>query len=277
MFTCLVSRAIHIEVTDELSIAAFINAFRRFVALRGPVKEIRSDRGTNFIGAINDLGISAQFCENGPVAKLLSTLGTTWLFNPPHASHFGGSWERMIGVSRRILDAMILKEKNRLTHDSLVTLMAEVCAIVNSRPLLNVSPDPDHPEVLSPSILLTHKQPLNEPVLSNFNAKDMIRHQWKLVQGLIEEFWSKWSKEYIHTLQSRQKWHIPTDNLHIGDVVLMKDYDSHRSRWPLAVIINVYPSKDGLIRKVALKSTRDDRSVTYVRPITELVLLVPSA
>lgn len=251
--------------------------FAVFVALRGPVKEIRSDRGTNFMGAINDLGISAQFCEDGPVSKLLSSLGTTWKFNPPHESHFGGSWERMIGVSRRILDAMILKEKNRLTHDSLVTLMAEVCAIINSRPLLSVSTDPDHPEVLSPSILLTHKQPLNDALLSNFNAKDMIRHQWKLVQGLSEEFWAKWSKEYLHTLQSRQKWHVPTDNLRIGDVVLMKDCDLHRSQWPLAVIINVFPSDDGLVRKVELKTIRADRSVTYVRPITELVLLVPSA
>ena len=227
--SCLVSREIHIEVADELNSAAFINAFRRFIALRGPVKEIRYDRGTNFIGAISDLGISAQFCENAPVAKQLSTLGTIRRFNPPHASHFGGCWERMIGVSRRILDAMILKEENRLTHESLVTLVAEICAIINSRPLLSVSKDPDHPEVLSPSVLLTHKQTHIKPVLSNFNAKDMIRHQWKLVPGLSEEFWAKWSKEYMHTLQSRQKWHVPTDSLRVGDAVLMKDDDLHRS------------------------------------------------
>jgi hypothetical protein len=85
-------------------------AFRRFIALRGNVKLVRSHRGTNFIGAIQDLGISAEFSENGPVDKTLSRYGTIWKFNPPHASHFDGSWERMIGISRRILDCMILCE-----------------------------------------------------------------------------------------------------------------------------------------------------------------------
>ena len=144
----------HIEVTEELSSASFINTFRRFIALRGNAKlAVRSDRGANFIGAIQDLGISAEFSENWPVDKTLSCYGTIWKCNPPHASLFGGSWERMIGISRRILDCMILKDRNRLSHESLVTFMADVCAVVNSRPLIKVSSDPDQLEILSPNIL----------------------------------------------------------------------------------------------------------------------------
>ena len=136
MFTCLVTRAVHIEVVDEMSSAAFINALRRFVALRGKVKVFRSDRGTNFIGATDDLRIDTINVEDGPVKNFLYNSGTVWIFNPPHASHMGGVWERMIGVTRKILDSMMSNASDRtFTHDVLCTFMAEVCAIINNRPI----------------------------------------------------------------------------------------------------------------------------------------------
>ena len=140
IFCCLTTRAVHIEVIDEMSSSAFINSFRRFTSIRGPVKEIRSDRGTNFVGALDDIGATSIFVEKGPVKSYLESSGIKWTFNPPHASHFGGSWERLIGLSRRILDAMLLENKSKaLTHDVLCTFMYEVCAILNSRPIC-----PDH-------------------------------------------------------------------------------------------------------------------------------------
>jgi hypothetical protein len=104
----MATRAIHIELIEEMSSASFINALRRFIALRGPVTELRSDRGTNFIGAACELGMNSLFVENGPVQKHLLKAGIIWKFNPPHASHMGGSWERMIGDVRRVLDALLL-------------------------------------------------------------------------------------------------------------------------------------------------------------------------
>ncbi|VDI65600.1 Hypothetical predicted protein [Mytilus galloprovincialis] len=116
-----------------MSSSAFINAVRRFAAIRGQVKIFRSDRGTNFIGAIDDLKIDSINVEDGPFKNFLYNSGTTWIFNPPHSSHMGGAWERMIGITRRILDSMLLNAAGRsLTHDVLNTLMAEVSAIVNS-------------------------------------------------------------------------------------------------------------------------------------------------
>ena len=276
LFTCLVSRAIHLEVVDEMSSAAFINAFRRFVAIRGPVKLLRSDRGTNFVGAVQDLGIEAEFVENGTVSKTLETCGTTWKFNPPHSSHFGGSWERMIGICRRVLDDMLIQEKHKLTHDSLVTLMAEVSAIVNSRPLLPISTDPENPEVLSPSVLLTHKKGQNDITsLPQFGIKDMLRSQWKLVQGLADEFWSRWTKEYISTLQVRRKWTQKETSLNVGDIVLLREKEAHRSVWPMAVVTKLFPSShDSLVRKVEIRLTRENKTCTLVRPVVELVPLV---
>jgi hypothetical protein len=86
--------------------------------------------------------------EDKTLKQFMYNSGTTWIFNPPHASHFGGAWERMIGMIRKILDSQLLEPVNRnLTHDILSTLMAEVSAIVNSRPLASVSTDPDSPFV----------------------------------------------------------------------------------------------------------------------------------
>ena len=81
IFSCLTTRAIHIEVIEELSSSSFINALRRLHALRGVVKTFRSDCGTNFVGCVNLL------------KEYLLSNGIEWIFNPPHASHMGGAWE----------------------------------------------------------------------------------------------------------------------------------------------------------------------------------------
>lgn len=111
----------------------------------------------------------------------------------------GGAWERLIGVSRRILDSMLLQNRVELTHDVLVTFMAEVSAIVNNRPLLPVSSDPESPSLLTPSILLKMKTSADIGPFPEFGPKD-IRAHWKRVQILAEEFWKRWRNEYLHTI-----------------------------------------------------------------------------
>ena len=157
MFTCLVTRAVHLEAIEELSTTSFINALCRFMALRGPVVQFRSDRGTNFIGAVHELNIPSDLVEDPISKKYLDENHVTWVFNPPHASHFGGSWERMIGASWRILDSLLLDHKGPFTHEILTTFLMEVSAILNARPLVAVSTDPDAPQVLSPDMLLHQK------------------------------------------------------------------------------------------------------------------------
>lgn len=123
------------------------------------------------------------------VQKYLGEQGCSWTFNPPHASHMGGSWERMIGIARRIFDSMFLLQKSRLTHEVLCTLMAEVTAIMNARPLLPVSVDPQQPFILSPSMLLTQKSGVPPPP-GDFTDKDLYCKQWRQVQALANHFWS---------------------------------------------------------------------------------------
>ncbi|XP_052089512.1 uncharacterized protein LOC127726248 [Mytilus californianus] len=275
LFTCMTTRAVHIEVIEDMSTSSFINAMRRVIAVRGPIIQFRSDRGTNFIGATSELNIDPEFVEKGPIKEFLLKSGTTWKFNPPYAHHMGGSWERLIGVSRRILDGLLLENKSRtITHEVLVTLMAEVMAIINNRPLLPVSTDPECPSILSPSSLLTMKTSPDVNPFPLFGPKDMLKAQWKCAQGLAEEFWRRWKSEYLHELQIRTKWQTDRRNLQVGDLILMKDQDAPRNSWPVGLVDRVFPSSDGKIRKVEVAIVKDGKRTTYSRPITELVTLL---
>ena len=146
--------------------------------------------------------------------------------NQPHSSRMGGVWERMIAVSRRILDSMLseVHQKN-LTHDVLVTFMWEVmrhhkCKTNSAdyfRPCKSI--------LLSPSMLLTHKSTADVKPFENVDPHDMYRAQWRLIQYLAEKFWKRWSSKILQTLQKRSKWQRDEPNIKDGDVVLMKQID----------------------------------------------------
>ncbi|XP_077080710.1 uncharacterized protein LOC143733040 [Siphateles boraxobius] len=275
IFTCMSTRAIHIETIESMDTSSFINALRRFFAIRGAVKLLRSDCGTNFVGACKELQIDKQGCHNSKLHNFLKDSGCKWHFNPPHASHMGGSWERMIGVTRKILDAMLLEHRHvRLTHEILVTLMAEITAIVNARPLTAVSTDPENPAILTPAMLLTQKVATPPIPPGQFESRDLYRAQWRRVQYLADVFWSRWQREYLSGLQNRRKWKAVKPNLQTGDVVLLKEALEHRNNWPLGLITKIFPSGDGLVRKVEVKIFREGELRAYIRPISEVVLLV---
>lgn len=173
LFTCMATRAVHIEVIEAMSSSSFINALRRFLAIRGVAKQLRSDWSTNFVGASRELKLNPPKPEEMSVDNYLISQRCIWLFNPPHSSHMGGSWERMIGTAQRILDSMLLQASHsKLTHEVLVTLMAEVAAIINARPLVPVSSDPEAPLILTPSTLLTLPlETLPRPTCLNINGR----------------------------------------------------------------------------------------------------------
>ena len=175
--------------------------------------------------------------------------------NPPHASHFGGAWERQIGTIRRILDVMLAQlGPSQLTNELLVTLMAEVTGIVNSRPISALLSD--QPQPLTPNMLLTMK---TRPLLSapgTFTKDQYSRKYWRRAQYLADQFWLRWKREYLQLLQSRTKWNEKKDNLQVGDIVLLKQ-DSHRNDWPMGKVTEAIKSKDGKVRKAQVVIWRE--------------------
>jgi hypothetical protein len=274
LFTCMSTRAIHIEVIESMDSSSFINALRRFFAVRGPAKQLRSDCGTNFIGACKELKVESV-TEDRKVQKYLSDNGCTWVFNPPHSSHMGGSWERMIGVSRRILESMLQDlGPSKLSHEVLTTFMAEVTATVNARPLVSVNTDPDAPFILTLATLLTQKTSVVHSTSGEFGEKDLFSRQWRQVQSLANTFWHRWRREYLATLQGRRKWQNERPNLLVGDVVLLKNSQAKRNDWPMGMVVKTFPGSDGRVRKVEVKVVKEGSSKVFLRPISDVVLLL---
>jgi hypothetical protein len=208
------------------------------------------------------------------IEAYLAHKGTEWVFNPPHASHAGGVWERMIGITRRILDSMLSElASKRLTHEVLATLITEVSAIVNNIPLIPVPNDPEAPEILTPSTLLTQKPTALTTTPGQFTSKDLHTAQWRQVQYLANVFWSRWRKEFLPTLQLRRKWRHEHPNLQEGDLVLLRSKEIARSMWPIARITKAYESTDGKVRKVEPMTARDGVKWSYTRPVNEVILL----
>jgi hypothetical protein len=252
---------------------SFVNALRRFFAIRGAPKRLRSDRGTNFVGAVNQ---GAYQLDMGCVQKLLNERSIVWEFNPPTASHFGGVWERKIQSVRAVLDSSLSSFGiGYLSYEEFLTLVHEATAIVNSTPLDEI-PSDDDCIPLTPAQLLTLRPNAHPPPLTEFTSNDLHqygRERWRRVQWLAEVFWREWRTQHLQSLQTRHKWLRVNRNFVAGDIVLLQDKNQPRNEWCMARIVTAEPDNDGLVRKVVLKA----RGRSFHRPISALVLLVPSS
>ena len=278
VFTCLSCRAVHLETLNSMTTDSFLNALRRFVCRRGKVRELRSDQGTNFIGGRNELIAALKELDEDAVQNFLSSKGCDWIkftSNVPCASHMGGVWERLIRTIRAVLSALLLEHGEQLDDESLRTFMIETENIINSRPLtvFNLT-DPETPEPLTPNHLLTCKSQVVLQPPGHFSRPDLyLRRRWRRVQYVTDQFWQRWRTEYRDMLQPRQKWTREHPNAKVGDVVLVRDVNLARNKWPLGRIVKVYPSSDGLVRKARVLITDDGKRSLLDRPIHKLVLI----
>ena len=149
--------------------------------------------------------------------------------------------------------SLLRTHSSSLDEESLNTLFTEVEAIVNSRPLVVETINDVNSEVaLSPSHFLTIKSKVVMPPPGAFGKPDLYcRRRWRRVQHICNEFWNRWRKEFLATLQERQKWLVSRRNFYIGGVVLLKE-DANPNEWKLAKVINVYPDEKGHVRSVQL-------------------------
>ncbi len=248
--------------------ASFINALRRFIARRGQPKEMRSDNVGNFVKGEKELRLAVNEWNQSQIHEFLLQRNVDWKFNPPTGSHHGGVLERCIRTVRQVMKALVREQT--LDEESLHTLMCEVESIVNGRPITKLSDDPQDLEPLTPNhLLLMHNGPTLPPGIfakhDNYGSR-----RWRQVQYLADLFWHRWIREYLPTLQERQKWNVKHQNFAVGDIVLVLDKNSPRSSWPLGRILDTYAnSDDGLVRSVKLKTNTS----ILTRPINKLVFL----
>ena len=166
LFTCLTTRAVHIEIAHPLDTDSMINALRRFISVLGYPAQIRSDQGSNFTKADKELKEAIQERNEHKINNFCRQKRIEWVLNPPSESHMGGAWERMICSVRQILKA-ILKEQ-LVSDEVLSTVMAEVVNILNFRPLTRNSDSALDEQPLTPNHLL-HLRPCPDLPLGIFD------------------------------------------------------------------------------------------------------------
>ena len=273
VFVSLNVKAVHLELVSDLTSEAFIACLRRFVARRGKPTDIWSDHGTNFVSANRELKEFIKFLNERKNVKKISEFCTSqkinWKFIPERAPHFGGLWEAAVKSFKAHLKKVTLNV--RLTFEEACTLMAQIEACLNSRPLVALSSIDDHVDALTPGHFLIGKPLEALPDSSqSFQSVSLLR-RWHLVQSMIRHFWTRWSSEYVCSLRKYVKWRNPQKNITVGDIVVLQEDNLIPTKWPLARIVNVHPGADEIVRVVSVKTSRG----IYKRPVTKVALLLP--
>lgn len=278
--TCLSSRAILLEMLEDLTTDAFLNALRCFIALRGAVRQIRSDQGTNVVRGKNQLEKGMTELDEDRVARFLVEKQCDFVMNVPEASHRGGVWERQIRTVKSVMSTVLASAAGRLNDAMLRTFLYEAMAIVNSRPLtVDTINDPRSIEPLTPNHLIHMKTSTPLPPPGKFVKEDLYaRKRWRRVQYLAEQFWSRWRKEYLVNITTRQQWHTTRRNIKAGDIAILKEENLPRNQWKMVKVVETIKDKEGLVRKVKLQVGRGNsgRNTECIleRPIQNLVVLV---
>lgn len=282
VFTCLASRAIHIEISHSLDTDSFINALRRFVARRGPVKLIRSDNGTNLVCGSKELKDSIAQWNTSKIEDSFKVQSIEWIFQPPNASHFGGVFEREIRTIRKVLGSLMREFSNqvKITDEVLQTLMCEVENILNCRPLTFVSTDPEDLEALTPNHLLRLNSSELLPPGVFQKEENYARRRWRQVQYFADLFWTRWRKAYIPLLIERQKWTKARRSHQVGDLVLVVDQLLPRNLWCTGRIVATKKDSKGYVRSASIKVSRCKHDgllkfnhAVLERPIDKLILI----
>ena len=270
LFTCLTTRAVHLEIVPSLDTSSCVMGIERFVARRGTPSTIWSDNGTNFVGAEKEL-LACIKSWNGMAPTIFAHKGVTWKFNPPGAPHHGGSWERLVRSVKRVLYDIL--GSRRVTEEVLGTTLCLVEQALNSRPITPVSTDSRELEALTPNHFLLGQHATSFPSLlpgEHFDHKK----RYVRAQSYANAIWSRWLGEYVPSLNKRVKWHTHSDfTLKTGDLVWVIEPDSPRGYYPLARIVKLNYGQDGCARSALVRSAT--REVT--RPTVKLAPVLPSS
>lgn len=255
IFICMATKAIHIELVGDLTSEAYIAAFKRFVSRRGKCTHLWSDQGRNFVGANKELKEAwkqAKFEFNQEHVDEFAAEGTQWHFIPAYSPNFGGLWEAGVKSIKTHLKKILT---TNLTFDEMYTVLCQIEACLNSRPLSPVNEDDVNDlQVLTPGHFLIGEAPINVPSPSLKNQKISNLSRWQHTQKLVNDFWRKWQEEYLSRLQQRPKWMKKQEEFKIGDVVLIKTENLPPGKWSMGRVVDKHPGNDNVTRVYSVKS-----------------------
>lgn len=272
IFVCFATKAVHIELVSDLTSDTFIGALKRFISRRGKPAHMYSDNGTSFVGAQKQLKEFYEFIHSDQVKssvnQFLRDQETSWTFIPPNAPHFGGLWEAAVKSAKHHMYRIV--GKAHLMFEELQTVLCEIEAILNSRPLTPLSEDPNDLAYLSPGHFLvgTAMNSFPYPDLNDINENRLVR--WQRVEQIRQHFWHRWSTEYLHLLQERHKWKASKGaQLKPNQIVLIKQPGLAPLQWSLGRVREVHVGADGIARSAIVQTAKG----SLTRPLTKLAIL----
>ncbi|XP_038162876.1 uncharacterized protein LOC119797746 [Cyprinodon tularosa] len=260
LFTCAVTRAVHLELVSDLSTENFLLALKRFVSRRGLCKVIYSDNAKTFKRADQDLKELWKGIKDPQLQEFFSEKGITWRFIAERAAWWGGFWERLVRSVKVILRKVLGRAK--LGFEEVCTILAEAEAIINSRPLTYVHNDVDEPQPLTPSHFLVGQRltclppkPFPAETIHPTANKEEMTRRWRYRQRLMTNFWNRWRREYLLDLKSAHRCDSQQPSLlKVGDVVLIGEDNLPRQSWKMGRIQELFPGRDGLVRSCAVRT-----------------------
>ena len=275
VLTCMVIRGVHLEATGGMDTVHVINAISRFVDVRGVPATITSDNQTSFRKA--DKEITEWFKNVDWVAVQSATGlgfrpnsdGIDWHFNPPNASHFGGIFEIIVKALKRALKVII--GRCDLDEEAFRTTVSKVAFMLNNRPIQPSGSIHDL-EPLTPNHFI-FSDLANSVFPPDFpeDARTSLDRKLKLQVQVQKFVWKRFFQEIVPMLGPRQKWSQEKETLSVDDVVIELDENQPRGVWRLMRVSKIFPSQDGLVRKVEVMSTGNK---AYMRPISKLIPIV---
>ncbi|XP_064554385.1 uncharacterized protein LOC135439577, partial [Drosophila montana] len=235
IYVCMAVKAVHIEIVSDLSTNKFLESLKRMVARRGPVSHIYCDNATNFVGASNKLLELKKFMFNtstqDAILSYCSSEEITFHFIPPRAPHFGGLWEAAVKSAKSLLVRTLAN--TRFTFEELNTADVEIEAVLNSRPLSPLSSDPNDFSALTAGHFLNGDAPraLPEREIITNNISNLDRYEQ--ITAVKQQFWRRWSAEYVNELRARTKWTSASPNLTVDSMVIIHEDNTPPLHWKL--------------------------------------------
>lgn len=268
IFVCMVTRAIHLDIVTDLTSAAYIQCFRRFVGRRGTCKKLFSDNATTYVGAEKEFKAADEKWNTAETHKQLNSFGTSWEFMTPSALHQGGIYEAAVKSAKYHLRRVIGNKS--CTYEQFLTVLIEIEAILNSRPIYALSDDLNDTQALTPGHFLIG-DPFKVPISIEPPeiTKPSVVMLWNELQEMKNHFWKRWLSEYIPTLQKRGKWRKEINHFKVGQLVIIKDDNLPPAQWLLGRIIELIYGKKDVVRSVKIKT----QTSTLMRPVQKICIL----
>ncbi|XP_052748143.1 uncharacterized protein LOC128200069 isoform X2 [Galleria mellonella] len=251
VFVCFATKAAHLELVSDLTKEAFIAALNRFIARRGKPQTIFSDNGTTFVGTFHEL---SKLLKQSELSTDLAEQGINFSFIPAYTPHFGGLWESLVRSTKHLLRRIL--DKTHLNYEEMATLLIQIEAILNSRPITPISDNPSDIYPLTPAHFLIGRSIIFLPHPEIVDRRFSSLQRFQRIELLKQHFWNRFSNEYVVWLQQKTKWHRSYGELKEGTLVVIKEKTSPPLMWLMGRVIRIIPGRDGIARVADIQTKK---------------------